>query len=260
MEAQLLVALALGVSRTAVTAQLYPPISPTQKKRLEELTRRRENRVPFAYLRGTQEFYGREFLVSPATLIPRPETEALVDFALEKFSIEENFTFADVGTGSGCIGITLLCERANSSGVLIDLSEEALSMGRKNASILEVDSRAEFRQSNLLSGVLPESFNLIVSNPPYIPTAELTILQPEVARYEPEMALDGGADGLELYRVLILQARVALKPGGWLAVEIGQGQALDVEQLFRDAGFLALETRNDLAGIGRIVVGQKQWT
>ena len=107
MEAQLLVALALGVSRTAVTAQLYPPISPTQKKRLEELTRRRENRVPFAYLRGTQEFYAREFLVSPATLIPRPETEALVDFALEKFPIEENFTFADVGTGSGCIGITL---------------------------------------------------------------------------------------------------------------------------------------------------------
>ena len=260
MEAQLLLSLALGISRTAVTAQLYPPISPIQKSRLEELTQLRENRVPFAYLRGTQEFYGIEFLVSPATLIPRPETEMLVDFALEKFSTYETFAFADVGAGSGCIGVSLLCERINATAVLIDLSEEALSIARQNASLLKVDSRAAFRRSNLLEGALAESFDLIVSNPPYIPTAELTILQPEVARHEPEMALDGGEDGLDIYRALIPGASDALKPGGWLSVEIGQGQAQDVEQLFRDAGFLAIETRNDLAGIGRMLLGQKQWT
>ena len=257
-EAQLLVGLALGISRSAVTATLFSPLSLELANRLEALVRERENRVPFAYLRGNQEFYGREFLVSPDVLIPRPETELLIDFALQKFPSANRFDFADIGSGSGCIGLTLLSERPLSRGSLIDLSDLALLIARKNAENLGVESRAEFLQSDLLSNSDPQTFDLILSNPPYIRSGDLRDLQPEVGHHEPRMALDGGNSGIDLYPRLIEQAMFALRPSGWLAVELGAGQSEAVEKLFESAGFHSVESQVDFANIRRVTLGQKR--
>ncbi len=199
-EAQLLAGMVLGISRTAVTAQLHPQMSPAQFEVLRDFVSRRENREPFAYIRTTQDFYGREFSVSPAVLIPRPETEMLVDFALERTPLNLPFRFAEVGTGSGCIAISILIERPLSTCVAVDISEEALRIANKNAETKDVVDRIEFVHGDLLEGFSPNSFDLILSNPPYIPTGDISTLQPEVSRFEPKLALDGGEDGMELYR------------------------------------------------------------
>ncbi len=256
-EAQLLVGMVLGISRTAVTAQLHPQMSPSQFEMLHDFITRREKREPLAYIRTTQDFYGREFSVSPAVLIPRPETEMLVDFALERTPTSLPFHFAEVGTGSGCIAISILQERPHSTCVAVDISEGALRIARKNAEKLGVVDRVEFVHGDLLAGFPPDSFDLILSNPPYIPTGDISTLQREVSRFEPELALDGGADGLELYRRLTAQAAMALRPEGWIAVEIGMGQSEAVTSLFAAAGLQSIETRLDLAGIERVALGRR---
>ena len=256
-EAQLLVGMVLGISRTAVTAQLHPQITPLQFGVLRDFVARRENREPLAYIRATQDFYGREFLVSPEVLIPRPETEMLVDFALERTSLRLPFRFAEVGTGSGCIAISILIERPLSTCVAVDISEGALRIARKNAEKQDVVDQVEFIYGDMLEEFAPDSFDLILSNPPYIPTGDISTLQPEVSRFEPKLALDGGEDGLQFYRRLAAQAAMVLRPGGWIAVEIGMGQAEEVCSLFASAGLSDLETRLDLAGIGRVALGRR---
>lgn len=268
LEAQLLLALTLGISRTAIAAGLYGALDAAQSARFTELVEARCRRVPFAYLRGTQEFYGLNFRVSPAVLIPRPETELLVDFAREKLNEISVRTgknlfagkiplLADVGTGSGCIAIASLAHCPLTSGVAIDLSSKALELARQNALDNGVADRLRFVQADLLAGTTARSFPLILSNPPYIPTGEIDALQPEVRDQEPRLALDGGPDGLNLLRRLARQARSALLPGGWLAVETAMGQAVAAAHLFEQAGLVSIETRIDLAGIERIVIGQR---
>ena len=256
LEAQLLLAQALGVTRTAVVAGIYREASEEQFAEFERLVQARERRVPLAYLRGTQEFYGLTFRVGPEVLIPRPETEMLVEFALEKLG-ETVGSLADVGTGSGCIVTSALAHNAAVRGVGFDLSAAALAVARGNAAQNGVAERVRWVQGDLLLGAGAERFAVVVSNPPYIPSAEIEALAPEVRDAEPRLALDGGADGLECYRRLAEQAMRALRPGGWLAVEVGMGQAPDVAALWQTADWQAVEARRDLAGIERVVCGRK---
>lgn len=259
-EAQLLLAQALGVSRTSVIAQTYPPPTVSQREDFARLLAERVKRVPFAYLRGDQEFYGLPFRVTPAVLVPRPETELLVDFVRKVLSdgTESPATMADIGTGSGCIAIAALVHCPYARGVAFDLSSEALRVARSNAERNNVVDRLRLVQGNLLRGAAAASFDIIVSNPPYIPTDEIETLQPEVRDWEPRLALDGGTDGLDLLRELARTAPARLQPGGWIAVELAQGQAPTVLDLFRGNGLVNVATRRDLAGIERIVCGQKE--
>lgn len=279
LEAQLLLGLALSVSRTAIVAGLHPEPTPEQWARFDALVTKRRERIPLAYLRGTQEFYGLEFVVTPAVLIPRPETELLVDFAREALSVKrqvlsvksktpvtdaqratsnsQRSTLVDVGTGSGCIAIAVLANEVGARGVAIDRSASALNVAQTNAARNGVTERLRTLRGGLLSSARGERFNVIVSNPPYIPTGEIADLQAEVRDHEPRLALDGGADGLDLVRDLARDAIRALRPGGWLGVEIARGQAGDVAVIFDAAGLANVETRRDLAGIERVVCGQK---
>ncbi len=282
-ESQLLLALTLDVSLVSIIAGTCPPPNSIQHQRFVELVQARARHIPLAYLRGTQEFYGLTFTVSPAVLIPRPETELLVDFALEKLSHfklarcnngDENEIpdrlacspaddgslplIADVGTGSGCIPIAILANLPAVRAVACDISMSALRLAKRNAAANSVHNRLRFIRSDLLTAVGETRFGLILSNPPYIPTAEIETLQLEVRDSEPRLALDGGPNGLFFYRKLVVQARDKLLQGGWLAVEVGQGQAADVSSLMASAGLTAIETRNDLAGIARIVCGQRR--
>jgi len=251
-EAQLLLALALGVSRTTLLAGLRPDLSAMEFQSFQHLVGERERRVPLAYLRGTQEFYGLPFTVTPATLIPRPETEMLVEFVLEK---SPDF-LVDVGTGSGCIPIAVLAHCSWARAIGVDLSVEALGVARRNAVANGVGDRLRLARGNMLRG-LGSEVDLLVSNPPYIPTAEVEGLQAEVRDFEPRMALDGGEDGLALLRGLAEEARRVLRPGGWVAVEVAQGQAGEVAELFAAQGLSDIGARRDLAGIERIVYGKR---
>lgn len=255
LEAQLLLAQALGTTRTAVVAGIYREPDADQRAEFERLVQARERRTPLAYLRGTQEFYGLTFRVGPEALIPRPETEMLVEFALEKAGAAG--ALADVGTGSGCILTAVLAHAAGARGVGFDLSAAALALARRNLGQNGVAERARLVRSDLLTGAGTERFEVIVSNPPYIPSAEIAALAPEVRDSEPRLALDGGTDGLECYRRLAVQALRALQPGGWLAVEVGMGQAPEVAALWQAAGWQEVAARRDLAGIERVVCGRK---
>ena len=254
-EAQLLMALALDVSRIAILAGLRPQCSEPEFRAFERLVHERERRVPLAYLRGNQEFYGLSFLVTPATLIPRPETELLVEFALEKFAESEAPLLVDIGTGTGCIPIAALAHYPQARAIACDLSAEALEVARRNAAANRVSERLRLLQANLLSGVLGRA-DILVSNPPYIPAEEIAGLQPEVRDFEPRLALDGGADGLALLSGIVQEAHRVLKPKGWLAVEVAQGQAPAVADLFAEQGLTDIAIRRDLAGIERNVTGR----
>jgi release factor glutamine methyltransferase len=254
LEAQLLLAQALGTSRTAVVAGIYREPDAVQLAEFEQLVQARERRTPLAYLRGTQEFFGLTFRVGPEVLIPRPETEMIVEFALERLG---KGVLADVGTGSGCIVTATLVGAAQARGVGFDLSAAALAVARDNLLRYGARNRVRLVQGDLLSGAATESFDVIVSNPPYIPSAEIATLAPEVRDAEPRLALDGGPDGMEYYRRLTVQAGRALKPGGWLAVEVGRGQAPEVADLWQRAGWQEVAAQRDLAGIERMVCGRK---
>lgn len=256
LEAQLLLCLVLDVSRASVLAGTPPMPNPEQQLVLEKLLQQREQHVPFAYLRGNQEFYGLLFHVTPAVLIPRPETELLVDFGRERLSSHPEARFVDVGTGSGCIPISLLKYLPNARAVAIDISPDALAIAKQNAESHGVQDRLLFVQTHLLTGV-QEEFDLILSNPPYIPTEEIATLQPEVRDHEPRLALDGGEDGLMLIRELLCQSHRNLRSGGWIALEVAQGQAPLLLNLLRENGFQSIEARHDLAGIARLVAGQR---
>jgi release factor glutamine methyltransferase len=259
LEAQLLVAHVLCVDRVAVVARTAPNLTALQKQVLFGLLTERTRRIPLAYLRGSQEFYGLTFTVSPATLIPRPETELLVDFALEvlgRTGAGRHPVMVDVGAGSGCISIAVLKNCRGTQSLAIDISAEALEVARNNSIRIGVSDRIRFIQGNLLTSIR-ENVHLIVSNPPYIASGQIDGLQPEVALYEPRLALDGGADGLEIVREIIESATALLERGGWLAIECARGQAQPVSDLFGIAGLLQVRIVNDLAGIQRMVCGMR---
>ncbi|MEZ4704832.1 MAG: peptide chain release factor N(5)-glutamine methyltransferase [Bdellovibrionota bacterium] len=218
-------------------------------QKYQKLIERRKNHEPLAYILGTKEFYGLDFEVSNHVLIPRPETELLVDWVLETFGPDQSFRLCDVGCGSGAIVVSVAKHRSKALCLAIDRSEKALEVTMHNAQRLGV--QIEGMQSNLLEGV-SRVFEVVVSNLPYVPTSDLSTLAPELA-HEPVMALDGGEDGLNLIRPLIAQLEPRLTQEGWVFLEYGQGQTGAIGKCLKEHGFDTVEVRKDAAGIERVI-------
>lgn len=246
-DARRLMAAALGVPAGRLTLALAEPISASQSSTYDAFLTRRAGRQPVSQIVGHRLFWGREFLVTPDVLDPRPETEALVACALE----EPFGRLLDLGTGSGCILVTLLAERPEAVGTGADLSDAALAVAARNAARHGVERRATFRHGDWLDG-LAGPFDLIVSNPPYIALAEMLGLAPEVRDHEPRLALTDEGDGLAAYRAILGGAGALLAFGGRVMVEVGASQAEAVLAIGRAAGLTRAETRLDLDGRARV--------
>ncbi|MBE7636572.1 peptide chain release factor N(5)-glutamine methyltransferase [Sneathiella sp. P13V-1] len=222
----------------------------------EELVERREKREPISHILGKREFWSREFIVNSHVLDPRPDTETLIELALTEMpDMEKPYRVLDLGTGSGCILLTLLAERPKATGVGVDISLDAMKVASANAENLNLENRTSFIEGPWFANV-DGKFDLIVSNPPYIPDAVKGELQPEVREFEPHLALFGGEDGLDCYRHIISNAQSYLCGGGWLGFEVGIHQAQDVQKLMQIEGFRDISCANDLAGIARCVFGR----
>ena len=261
-ETDWLLASALGVPAHALILEGERPVSALQAEQAWSFFRRRAAREPLQYILGAQEFRGLDIAVTPAVLIPRPETELLVEEALRAVVDVKEPVIADVGTGSGCIAVAIAREHPGATMYAFELSDGALAVARSNAIRHGMRNRIRFIQADLLEacgGGSAGAFDAIVSNPPYIPEQELEELQPEVARYEPRMALAAGPDGLAFYRRLLREAPPLLKPGGRLIMELGFGQSEAVVHLARQSGaFALLECRNDAAGIERVLIARRR--
>ena len=253
-DADLLLAHVLGCDQTALLTHPERLLSTAEWQQFDRLVERRLISEPMQYLTGEQEFFGLSFEVSPAVLIPRPETEHLVEAVLERFGREEEIRIIDVGTGSGAIAVSLAHAMPRSRVTAVELLPAALDVARRNAERHGVIDRLILLPSDLLAEVDGTDFDAVVANPPYIATAE--VLEPQVAKYEPHSALYAGPTGLEVYERLIPQATRVLKPGGWLMVEIGYGQSSALRNLMH--GWTGVTLVNDLQGIPRVVLGQKQ--
>jgi release factor glutamine methyltransferase len=255
LEADLMLAEVLDLPRVKLYSEWDRPLEPAELQRYREIILKRAQGWPLAYLTGKKAFLSWEFAVSPAVLIPRPETELLVEMVVDAVKGKSSVTGVDVGTGSGVIAISLAKLLPESSWQALDRSEPALAIARANAERHGVADRITFQSGDLLEPVRGLRFDLIVSNPPYIPSGVISSLQKEVAK-EPVLALDGGSDGLDVYRRLLPEAVRLLNPGGWVAVEHGHDQREPLQAMFREAG---LEPRpvQDLAGIDRILLGHR---
>ena len=231
------------------------PLGPPELDPMRALLRRRANGEPLQHLLGTVEFHGREFRCDARALVPRPETERLVELVLERIPADAAWTVLDVGTGSGVIALTLAAERPASQIVATDRSPDALMLARENAAKLEVAARVRFVESDLLASVDMGPFDVVIANLPYIPSAEISTLSREVQR-DPPLALDGGPDGLDLVARLASPALPRMRPGGFLALEIGHDQADRVQKLLADAGWRGITTAPDYQQISRFVFAQ----
>lgn len=242
------------LNRPALEARLDmdSTLSPGQEALLRDLTQKRQARIPLQYLLRTQSFLGRSFSVDERALIPRPETELLAELAVS--ALGSSGRALDLCCGTGCLAVTMALERPGCDIWAADLSPAALSLARENAARL--GARVTFRQGDLFAPLQGETFDLIVSNPPYIPSAECPALQEEVL-YEPVMALDGGTDGLDFYRRIAREAPLHLNGGGRIMLELGDGEAEAVSALLADAGFEELVVHPDLQGLPRMLSGKK---
>jgi release factor glutamine methyltransferase len=260
LDARILTGAVLGFDLTGLIAHGSRQLSREDAARLDAFAQRRVAGEPVARILGTKEFWGLSLKLSADTLVPRPDTETVVEVALDILRAEGRakapLRIADLGTGSGAILLALLAELPNATGIGTDLSAAALHTAKDNAQDLGLAPRADFIVSDYADG-LSGRFDLIVSNPPYVRSADITSLAPEVRDHDPHLALDGGRDGLEAYRRIAPQASRLLSPGGLLVLEIGQGQDGDVAGLVAAAGFTVAEpARADLAGIGRAIAGK----
>jgi release factor glutamine methyltransferase len=261
LDARMLVGAVLDLDLTGIITAAGRQITENESHRLEVFARRRLAGEPVARILGHREFWGLPLNLSPATLVPRPDTETVVEMALQILRAEaranQPLRIADLGTGSGAILLALLSELPRANGVGTDVSAEALQTASGNAARLGLSDRATFIACDYASG-LSGAFDLIVSNPPYIRSADINALAVEVRDHDPRTALDGGADGLDAYRALIPQAAQSLAPGATLVVEAGEGQSSDIEALMTAAGLTtAGPPRADLTGIRRAVAGRK---
>ena len=247
LDARLLLQAATGFAAEDIILHPDGVLLPTAIARFEDMLALRELHQPVSRILGAREFYGRNFRVSPAVLDPRPDTEVVADLALEVMGRHPNCRFLDIGTGSGVLSVTLAAERSQWSGVALDVSEEALAMAQANAAATQVDTRLEFVCANWFPPG-DHKFDLIISNPPYISSGEIPALAPDVRLYDPVLALDGGDHGLEAYRVIAQQAKARLLSAGFVVVEIGAGQASDVEAIFKAQGFALASSKRDLGG------------
>jgi release factor glutamine methyltransferase len=257
-EAGSLLSFVIGKDRTFLISHAEDPLNPALLDRFREVVERRADGEPLQYITGVQDFYGREFRVTPDVLIPRPETELLVESALEVVAEVSAPLICDVGTGSGCIAVTLLCERTDARAVAVDVSEAALAVAAENARRHGVDERIELKSSNCFAGLDPTKFDLIVSNPPYVSSNALPGLQREVRDHEPLVALSPGADGLSVIRRLLEDGPDFAKPNGHMIMEIGFDQGERVQNLIDKKFWRLVEIRPDLQSIPRILVVQSR--
>ena len=258
LDAALLLSHILGCNRSFLIAHDDQRLSPGQLQAFATLIARRAGGEPLQYLTGHQEFFKLDFAVTPDVLIPRPETELIVEAGLELFPDNADFTFADIGTGSGCVAISILHERRNARATAIDESAAALKVAEHNAARHHVIDLMRFVQSDLFTqSPHAEVFDLIVSNPPYVPDSELISLQREVQR-EPRSALSGGADGLSVIRRLLAEAAQHLSTGGHLIFEFGINQDQAITDLVAETVWELIEIRRDLQQIPRIIILRKK--
>ena len=264
LDAQLLLVWTLKCRREDLVREPERLLTGREQLIYEKAVSLRTQRRPLPYITGEAWFYGRPFKINRAVLIPRPETEMLVEAAREFCRGESAPVLADIGTGSGCLAVTVALEIPEAQVWATDLSGDALKLARKNIVRYALEERVTQLRGDLLVPLPPElRCAVIVSNPPYIPEAEISDLQPEVRDYEPRLALSGdgeatGLDGTALHRRLLLEAPPYLKPRGWLLLEVGMGQAQTVAEAAQEVGYAEVAIREDLAGIGRVVISQ--WT
>ena len=255
-DARLLLEAGAGVSRLDIVTDPRRPVTDEQVAAVDELVRRRETHEPVGHIIGRRHFWTLDLFVSPAVLIPRPETELLVETALQVIAPGAPARVLDLGVGSGAILLAVLAERPSATGVGVDISDGALAVAQANADALGVVDRIELMHGDW-DVALDGAFDLVLSNPPYIPTKDIDTLAPEVARFEPRLALDGGADGLDAYRAIIARLPHILRPAGVFALEVGKGQAEAVTALAEARGLSTEPPRRDLAGIPRVVWGRR---
>jgi release factor glutamine methyltransferase len=254
-EAEWLLCAATGLDRVGLYLNFERPLNDVELSAYRAMVARRGRREPLQHILGSQEFCGLDFEVTSSVLIPRYDTETLVDEAIARKPHARSVL--DIGTGSGCIAVALARRLPDASVTATDISGDALEVARRNA--VRHSAAIEFLQGALLEPVAGRGFDLIVSNPPYIPRNDIDVLEPEVRDFDPRGALDGGQDGLDIYRALIPAALSHLTPGGWLLVEVGAGQATDVKELFRSiADYEEACIARDPGGIERVVAAQRK--
>lgn len=258
IDARLLVEAAAEATRTDIVTDPYRPLTPAQEARLEDYLARRERREPVSHILGRKGFWKIMLGVTPHVLTPRPDTETVVEYVLRDFPQHAPWSVLDLGVGSGAILLAILAERPAAKGLGVDVSEEALAVARDNAASLGLANRVALLRGDWTAGLGESTFDLVVSNPPYIADPVIETLEPEVRDHEPRIALSGGPDGLDHYRVLAPEILRVLKPGGRFAVEIGYDQRAAVEALFDAAGAVFVSTIKDLADRDRVVVGEKK--
>ena len=252
-EASSLLAFALNKDKTFLITHPERDLSGEEEKGFQELLERRAAREPFQYITRKQEFYGLDFIVTPDVLIPRPETELIVENAVEILRNIENPRFCEIGVGSGCISVAILHEVETVRAVGLDISESATKIAAENAEKHAISQRLELRISDVFSNLPAQNFDLIVSNPPYIPNADLPELQPEVRDFEPRAALTDGKNGLSIIEKIVAESPRFLKSNGFLLVEIGIHQAKLVSEMFDERVWQSHEFLPDLQGIPRTV-------
>lgn len=257
IDARLLVEAAADATRVDIVSDPYRALTPEQEAKLEEYLTRRARREPVSHILGRKGFWKIMLNVTPDVLTPRPDTETVVEYALRDFPEHAPWAVLDLGVGSGAILLSILAERPAARGLGVDVSEEALAVARENAANLGLAGRTALLRGDWTFGLGDATFDLVVSNPPYIASHVMAELEPEVRDHEPRLALEGGADGLDAYRVLAPEILRVLKPGGRFAVEIGYDQKDAVEALFRDAGAFNVATIRDLGDRDRVVTGLK---
>ena len=253
LDAEVLLSHILQKDRLYLYVHYDQPLSPAELSAYRDCVRRRAVRMPVAYITGEKEFFGLAFAVTPAVLVPRPETELLVETAVSKLQGVASARILDLGTGSGAIAVSVLAKVTDASGVAVDISTEALAVARTNAKRHKLDDRLQLRQGDFWQPAAGLTFDAILSNPPYIPARDIAALAPEV-RQEPRLALDGGQDGLSYYRRLLQHGCSHLAPGGFIAFEIGINQAEAIRQLAAQSPLVIQEIIPDYAGIERVIV------
>jgi release factor glutamine methyltransferase len=258
MNAELLLMFTLGCDRAYLYAHPERELTAEETARYEDALAQRARGIPAQYITGHQEFWGMDFVVTPAVLIPRPETEHLIETVLPLARMLPGPRIVDVGTGSGCIAVALAKELPQAEIRATDISPAALEIARPNAARHQLESRIHFHETDLLQGLQPNAFDFVVSNPPYVGESEEDQVQLEVRKFEPRNAVFAGPTGLEVIERLVPQAQAALKPGGWLVMEISGTIASGVRRLLED--WTNVSITNDLQGIARVAAGQRSFS
>lgn len=253
LDADLIMAQVLGATREHVICNPQKEISADKAQEFYSLIDRRQKREPLSHILQNREFWGMDFKVTDKTLDPRPDSECLIEAALELFDADASIKIIDFGTGTGCLLLTLLSEYSNAKGLGVDISEAALNIAKENSVKLNLAKRCDFVVNNW-GREIKGKYDLIISNPPYIITDEIEGLEPEVSIYEPRNALDGGIDGLKCYKDLAPFIFSLLRVGGFTVIELGFNQDQDVKKIMENAGLEFIKFAQDLAGINRAII------